>query len=445
MAERHSYPDGFSRRAFLAVGLLGASGVAGCSADTADTDTPDGETAAGGTASGDGTVPRFSSTDHCSSDGRFRCLGRPIEDFERATMDGWQVWGGDVRLTDRAAAVGSRSVEMRVSRTDARCGIVRRFDGGVDLSGYDLSLAVRLESPENGGIIVQIRAPDRDNLVQSTRYCWRGSWLRLDHGPTQVRGDPDLTDVRELRVGMYRGRGQSGHLYVDSIRAAERRDRGAVAFIFDDHHVSQYEKAFPLLREFGYPGAVGVIPWKTDENDHVGLDGLAEMHDAGWEMVCHPQRAGTPLPEMGTDALRESIVETKQWLRDHGFASGARVVVWPFGQYDGRALSIATEHHDLGFSTATSPVGRITDPLIVPRVNAGNPENARRMVDLAERFNQVCLLMYHRITEKQRAIHARETDLRAMLDYVRTADVDVVSVPDLRQEVGSRRGPSHSV
>lgn len=435
-----------SRRELLGLGAIGIAEVAGCIGNVVDQSS--------------GSATLFLTSDRCgaSSQGsdnetesqtagrtdgnRFLCRGRPIEDFESAAifreLDGWEVWGkGDVALTEKTAAVGSQSVDMKVGRSDERCGIVRRFDHGVDLSEYDLSLAVRLEEPETEeGVIVQYRAPNRDNLVQSVRYCRNAGWLRLDHGPTEVRGTPDLTDVRELRIGMYRGTGATGRLGVDSVRATRRRDHGAVVFTFDDNHITQYEKAFPLLQEFGYPGAVAVIPWIVDEDDRIGVDQLAEMHDAGWEMLSHPGQ-DVSLTGMTRTEMRRSIVESKRWLRDHGFESGARFIAWPLGAYDEQSLAVAHEHHELGFSTATSPVGRITDPLLVPRVNAGNPENAKRMVDLAERFNQVCVLMYHQISRRERDIHCTESELRETLKHVDSADVDIFSVADLHEGLSS--------
>lgn len=340
-------------------------------------------------------------------------------------------------LTEATAALGERSVQMGVDEATERCGIVRRFDGGVDLSGVDLSIAARLEDPENEGLIVQLRAPDGENLVQSDRYFWRAGWVRLDHGPTVVRGEPDLTDVRELRIGMYRGEGSTCRVYVDSVRGLERRERGAVVFTFDDNHASQYEKAFPIFDEYGYPAAAAVIPWKIGESDRLDVDELREMTDAGWEVMSHPQVEATPLPELDRGDARSAIVRSKRWLRDHGFESGAGVIVWPLGKYDERMLEIAREHHEMGFSTATSPVGRITDPMIVPRVNAGEPETAKRMIDMAERFDQVCVLMFHRISPKDRSIHLSESGLRDLLEHVTAADVDVRSVSDIQDALRS--------
>jgi peptidoglycan/xylan/chitin deacetylase (PgdA/CDA1 family) len=439
-----------TRRRLLALGAASAGGFAGCAGDGDGRET---DRAGGTTATTTSTPRRFRPEDRCGEDrsetngeataaaasDRFLCLGRPVGDFETAetfaTLDGWTSWGGETTLTGETAAVGRRSVRARADSSDERCGVVRRFEGGVDLSGYDVSVAARLAAPENEGVYVQLRAPDGANMIQSTRYCWHGGWVRLDHGPTKVAGNPDLTDVRELRIGMYLGEGATGEVYLDSVRAAPRRDRGAVVFTFDDNHVTQYEKAFPLLEEFGYTGTVGTIPWKTEGKERLGPAELRELRDAGWTVACHPQVRDTPLSKMGDDDLRATMVEAKRWLRGHGFERGARVLVWPFGQYDGRALALAARHHDLAFSTATSPVGRVTDPYVVPRVNGGDVENAKRMVDLAERFNQVCVLMYHQISDRDRAIQVSASGLRETLEHVAAADVDVWSIAEFRESI----------
>lgn len=426
---------------FIRLSGLGAASIAGCISGGQNLQRETGETTPD-TDRSDGVDERFAGTTTCDEPGqvnRFLCRGQLLEDFEGGSsfedLEEWTIWGGDVSITDLTAGDGNQSLTMTASVDQERCGVIRRFDVGIDLSEYDLSIAAKLELPENHGIFVQYLAPDRENLLQSKRYCWSAGWLRLDHGPTEIRGKPDLTDVREIRIGMFVGNDAKGQLDIDSIRVTKRRERGAVVFTFDDGHISQYEKAFPAMQEYGYPGTLAIIPWNVTDEDRTGVDTLEEMHDAGWEIVSHPQLPDKPLPELSRPELERTLAKSNAWLAEHGFGSGARFVVWPFGQYDEDVLDVAAEHHELGFSTATSVVGTVTDPLIIPRVNAGNLENSKRMIDFAEQYNQVCVLMYHQISDVDRSIQATESQLKEVLEHVANADVDVLSVPEYYDEI----------
>ncbi|PSP43622.1 hypothetical protein BRC68_06260 [Halobacteriales archaeon QH_6_64_20] len=78
---------------------------------------------------------------------------------------------------------------------------------------------------------------------------------------------------------------------------------------FDDNDDTQYETAFPITEEFGFPGVVSVIAEGVGDSSRIPLEGMYEMRDAGWEMVSHPQ-TGTPVPEMTTARKREVIRES---------------------------------------------------------------------------------------------------------------------------------------
>jgi len=259
-------------------------------------------------------------TDLCSADPRIaergplvvdrnsrelrKCAGRPLDAFE--DLEPWADVSGSLRATS-ASFVGTGSLHMATTG-DPSLSVRRRFPDRIDLSDRDRSLVIDLKRPENEDIEVRLFAPDAENSITCERVVRSAGWYRLDVGPSETQGSPDLADVRELRIRTYSGSGRFG-MSVDSLRTTERADRGAVMLTFDDNDDTQYETAFPITEEFGFPGVVSVIAEGVGDSSRIPLEGMYEMRDAGWEMVSHPQTR-TPVPEMTTARKRKVIRES---------------------------------------------------------------------------------------------------------------------------------------
>lgn len=356
--------------------------------------------------------------------GLFRCRGDPLDDFEE--LSAWETYEGTLAAADGTAFTGSQSAELRAAKSDDRVWIHRRFESGLDLSGRDVSLAVKLDRPESRSVLVQLLAPDRENQVVLSKGLWRSGWTRHDLGPTAERGAPDLADVREIRIQFWTPDGEACRAYVDALRTTPRADRGAVVLTFDDNGRSQYETAFPILREYDLPGAVAVIPQYVGEADHIPLDGMREMRAAGWEMLSHPQYDQS-FRAMSTERKRTALRDAKRWLVDEGFGRGAQFVVWPYGQYDREALELASDYHHLGFAGGDCPAGRsLTGPMTVSRVTGDDPAKAKAMIDRAARYNQLVVLTYHSVGNSDDD-YISESEFEEVVAHLDEADVDVVT------------------
>jgi peptidoglycan/xylan/chitin deacetylase (PgdA/CDA1 family) len=433
---------GFRRRSVLrrSAAALAAAAIAGCtrgpdsraSTPVEQTDSPPATDSPVSTPTGtpvpcerDGSVDeRHRLTAPFNARGKFRCRGEPLDDFEDLLV--WKTYEGSLEAADGTAFAGSQSAGLVAAASDKRVWIYRRFDGGLDLAGRDLSLAVRLDRPASRSVVVQLLAPDRENQLLLSKGLWRSGWTRHDLGPTAERGSPDLADGDEIRIQFRPPDGESCRAYVDSLRTTPRADRGAVVLTFDDNGRSQYETAFPILREYGFPGAVAVIPDLVGNEGHIPLDGMREMRAAGWEMASHPQRDRS-LRAMSTERKRTVLQETKRWLVDEGFGRGAQFVVWPYGQYDREALELAGDYHRLGFAGGDCPVGRsLTGPIGVSRVTGDDPAKAEAMIDRAARYNQLVVLTYHSVGNSDDD-YISESEFEEVVAHLDEADVDVVT------------------
>lgn len=475
--------DPLSRRAFLRIGGLGAVGLAGCvfgdggeqpTADRTTTRTPT-ETATDEPATAkptteettakstertteettEETTTEEETTDEPSSEGppdlctanprirgsdpllvghnsreRRKCAGRPLDSFE--TLEPWADISGSI-AADSGSFVGTQSMRMETTG-DPYLSARRQFPEGIDLSDRNLSLAVDLETPDNEQLELRLFAPDVENSVSCKRKFNAAGWYRLDFGPTEIRGSPDLTDVRELQIRL-RSASSPLEMRVDSLRTTERAARGAVILTFDDNDRTQYETAFPITEGFGFPGTVGVITSSVGKDRKIPLEGMHEMQRAGWEMVSHPQDRES-IPEMSERGRRRAIRDSKRWLVDNGFERGAQYLIWPYNDYDRESLEVASRYHHLGFAFGACPVGRrVTGPLSIGRVHGDEVDESKRMIDLAAAYGDLVVLMYHTIGADDDRISERE--FREVMRHIDRADVDVITPTDLWESLSN--------
>lgn len=326
-----------------------------------------------------------------------RCQGRLLDGFEDISR--WGTYDGSIGSDLSTVARGVQSVRLTATKDQLRTWMYRRFDEGIDLSDRDLSLAVDPGEGETRAnqFRLQLLAPDRDNRVE----MWHpvgglGGWVRLDFGPTEFVGDPDLTDVREIRIQTWAGNEKAVSCNVDELRTTPKLPEPVVVITFDDGNATQYNNAFPVMQKYGFPGVAGVIPWLTENANRIGADRLAEMRDAGWDIVSQPQ-GQQALPAYPPEKREEMLRTSKQWLVDNGFEDGARFVIWPLGQADEATLDLGAKYHTMGFLGGRCPSGYVTGPLTVSRVNGDDVETTLDMLETAKRTSQLLVIKYRTV------------------------------------------------
>lgn len=435
-----------NRRGFLAAcgGLVAAA--SGCVSQG----RPSGETTKTRTATESATSdpePFESPTDHCRSGAsransdplaleidsraRFGCSGILLDGME--DLGPWQTYDGTLAPDRDRVARGSQSARLETTPPGGRVWVYRRFEPGLDLSDHDLSVAIHPGRGESKATMLraQLLAPDYQNRIDMRHGVGElGGWFRMDLGPTVVKGEPDLTDVREIRLQSLAGSRERVRLNVDELRLVPKADRGRVMFTFDDIPRSQYTEAFPLLDEYGYAGVAGAIPWLTEDPEFLSEGQLRELQHAGWDVVSHPQLTSPsrPLPTLSRTDQARALERSKRWLVENGFEQGAQFVIWPFHAADATTLELGSRYHYLGFAGGRSPSSiPPTDPLTVGRVDGDNVADARKMIAFAERYRQLTVVMFHRVGRD--GLSTRE--LEGILDTVEQSELAVITATDL--------------
>ncbi len=76
-------------------------------------------------------------------------------------------------------------------------------------------------------------------------------------------------------------------LLVQAITAGTALPLRPIVITFDDGDQNVYTNAFPVMREFGFPGVIFVVSSAVNGLDHLTSDEILEMVAAGWEVGDH--------------------------------------------------------------------------------------------------------------------------------------------------------------
>ncbi|MCL7419102.1 MAG: polysaccharide deacetylase family protein, partial [Halalkalicoccus sp.] len=228
--------------------------------------------------------------------------------------------------------------------------------------------------------------------------------------------------------------------WIDDLRATPAADQGYVILSFDDGAATQYERAFPILEEYGYQGALAVIPDSLNRPQRLSIDQLREMRDAGWDVSSHPD-PGTGLAEVDPEEARNTIQSAFQYLDNRGFPDGARHMFAPYHSINQEVIDIAREYHETCFYFAGNNSNvPLTDPMHISRVDMHDIEGFTSLIDMAAQHNQLAVGLAHGVQpadaeEDDPLADITDEQLREVLDYIEQSDVEVITPSQLIDSV----------
>jgi poly-beta-1,6-N-acetyl-D-glucosamine N-deacetylase len=146
----------------------------------------------------------------------------------------------------------------------------------------------------------------------------------------------------------------------------------AVVLTFDDAYLGQFEKAYPLLKKFGYPatffvhtGAVGV---KTSR-DHLTWEQIKALDKEGLISIeCHTISHPEDLRKCNGKQLVRELTESKKVLEEK-LGRRVRFLAYPVGNANSRVARVAREAgYDMAFKMGPGWVKAPADAFFVPRL-----------------------------------------------------------------------------
>lgn len=413
------------------VGAVGAASVtfAGCLGVFSDDETdvrPD---------AGDGNGTESVQNDHDRSGNAARSwpaieTGEVVSDFESTAE--WSAVTGDLESVSDAPS-GTQAIAVESDEETAAMGL--EIPRGLDLEGWDLSMAIRADAVDR--IHVEVMAPERGDHLTSIRDVPddHEGWLRLDFGYIQKHGDPDLSNVRRLNVVAVRPEEGPTRIVADDLRRTEAVDNGKAILALYGGHGSHLDLAAPRLADRGWAAAVAVDPGRIGGDGRMTAAQLRRLRDRGWDVCSYPASAGR-FPELPDDRTRQVLVTARADLQELGFADGSRHLFVPGDRMDGATQAIVREHHESAFlfgasPTGAPPTGIHTTPLIWgPDLHGG----VRRAINLCDQYRQLVVLRIPRIVEDEAEVDGNSmslADFEHLLDHLEHRGLDVVTPSDV--------------
>lgn len=168
---------------------------------------------------------------------------------------------------------------------------------------------------------------------------------------------------------------------VEGLRGKQALPKDALVLTFDDGFATVYQEAGPRLRAYGFTASVFLV------SDHCGRDNrwpsqpnavptaplmtwtqASQLADDGWEVGVHT-RTHPPLPLLPIPAVEEELLGCRRVIEAHT-GQLAKFVAYPYGAVDVKTANIARRHFDGAVTTDLGVVRSVSDPFLLPRIDA---------------------------------------------------------------------------
>ncbi|WP_081461382.1 polysaccharide deacetylase family protein [Halalkalicoccus jeotgali] len=360
---------------------------------------------------------------------RWQYAGWMKDSFEN--LSEWDVVAGSMTADTSTSHVGDQAAKLSTSGKEVR---IETSISSTNFSNYDVSIAAKLKE-SNADIEVRLCDSHGEYVVYRSPLRANDGWLQSNMGVSSETSDVDITDIQTIQV-QFIAENEGIEGWVDNLRYHPKPDGAQCVLTFDDSTISHYEKAYPIMQEFGFSGFAS-LPTYYHENDAqldmmsgvaetdqdpMTVDQMRELQRQGWEfgseMKTHSQTA-----DLSEEEVREEVRDSKQWLVENEFIGNVPAITYPYGSHDETVLDITAGYYGMGrIVDDTLNRATLTNPLHISghSVYSDNISRTKELIDLAVKHNQTAVLNFHGLDEYgwQPGGEMSSSDFREVLEYL---------------------------
>lgn len=362
-----------------------------------------------------------------------------ITDFSQAVG-----WYGTVSHTSDPGRVieGASSVRLSTDAEHTTTG-ARLQDLALDL-GRTGNLVLRLYVEDIEKLSkIEVRLSSQANMSTYMSYPhnrwslvpgWNELVIPIDSF-TSVGGETFEQPMKTLQVSVT----QRGDLPVNVVFDALYRDyggKGKVLIQFDDGWSSVYTKAFPMMREMGFVGNVGIVSSLAGMSNYTTPDQLKAMYAQGWDIFNHT--ASHPrLTELTEEQIAQEFASAKAFMMRHQLTRGADFIAYPYGAYNDAVLEIASRYSR--YARTTTPDFEVGSPInpyrlkTIELVKDIDPADYQEAIRFAAEHGTTVIFLLHRIEDTaDNSITLETGQFQAFLDELASYrnQVEVLSISE---------------
>jgi peptidoglycan/xylan/chitin deacetylase (PgdA/CDA1 family) len=179
-------------------------------------------------------------------------------------------------------------------------------------------------------------------------------------------------------------------------------NKSLVTFTFDDGYLSQFEKAYPILQDYGYTGVVYIVTDNVNTNGYMNDEHVRILKYNGWEIGSHTS-SHPDLITLTDDELTYELEQSYNYISNEfghskqiGFAS-------PFGSYNNQMIPDISNYY-IYHRTCNNGYNNIP-PDDIYQLNAmvvysNTPvDEVKSWIDYAHTNHKWLILVFHRFDE----------------------------------------------
>lgn len=365
-------------------------------------------------------------------------IGTPVHPLNSYT--GWSAGSGNISETTEESFYGTTSLKM----TDNSGSTVRAtysFSNNRDFRNKGIYAPVYWAKPKDAAafrMLIQDGSGNRLWANASAKSNTTGSadgWMIAEFAINEEIDNTkvDLSDVTEIHYYFGNGINADTLIYAEApILVDYGRTRGGVLLTVDDGDETWISEMLPKLDKYGWSALLFTMSSKLEDGTLSESD-LQTLYERGCWIGAHPQRDQS-LTEMALSDAEQAIGEEYQFVSERFGDDPARMMSWPYGDSGPDVEEPARDVFDMCFKGAADrgvAAWRSGAMMEVPRTTFGSLSDLTTALDLAEKYNRVCIPQFHNFNSggSTGGTNITPTDFEAFLDDVESRDLEVLT-PD---------------
>jgi|GEM_PF-4824665 len=245
----------------------------------------------------------------------------------------------------------------------------------------------------------------------------------------------DLKDVTAMRITIKGKPETTFEVTTDMIMTSSNTvQKPMFTFTFDDGYNTDYKYAYPILLKAGYKGVSYVVTGTIGDSGKLSLEALNLLQDSGWDISSHTLNH-TYYKLESFEAFKQELIDSRQWLLDHGFIRGADHFSYPGGWNDNTIrLEVAklykTARLNIEQRRESIPPSDIYRLKAVPVVTGMSLETIREKIDATMKNGQWLILMFHKVVPGGTGQDITPEFFEQIVDYLVSHDAKVVTMSE---------------